>query len=82
MRRLPQKYRIVKSILEEGDEEDPTSYIYTIREVYHREDGNIHTISEETFPTGFTRMELQEELLKMINALIYPTLNEDGEEIE
>lgn len=57
-------------------------YVYTIREVYHDSNGKVVNYSEETLPCSNTRADLQEELLKMINALIYPALDEDCEEIK
>lgn len=77
-----QKYRIIRELVEEGCCHLPPIYAYTIREVYHDSDGRVINYSEETLPCGTTRSDLQEELLKMINALIYPALDEDCEEIK
>lgn len=82
MNKVPQKYRVIRELVDEGDDGHPPTYSYTIREVHYLEDGTPHVFSEETIPYGTTRMELQEDLLRMINALIHPVLNEDLEEVE
>lgn len=77
-----QKYRIVKELVDDGKPDSKPIYSYTIREVYYLENGKPHVCSEETFPYGNSRAELQENLLQMINALIYPALNEDCEDVD
>lgn len=78
--RLPlQPYRIVRAVVDGGDGEGPPVYSYTIREVHHGDAGEVLGYSEETIPYGVTRAALQEDLLRMLNALIYPVLDEDCE---
>jgi len=82
MKKTHPKYRIIRSTLEDGDNNHPPSYIFTIREVFHNTHGNITNYSEEYLPSGSSKWDLQEDLLKMLNALIYPTLDEDCQEIK
>lgn len=72
------KYRIVQELIEGEDMENsyPARFSFTIREVWHKEDGTPLYYSEETIPYGESKFELQEDLLKMINALIYPVILE------
>jgi hypothetical protein len=79
------KYRVVRSLIEVAhphDEMFPSTedkYAYTIRDVFHDEQGNPLHITEETIPYGETRMQLQENLLKMIVALTWPVVDDDKE---
>jgi len=72
------KYRIVQELIEEEDLENSHSArsSFTIREVWHDQGGKPLYYSEEVIPYGETRFELQEDLLKMLNALIYPVILE------
>ena len=70
------KYRVVQELIEESEDEYPARFGFTIRQVWHDQEGNALQFSEEIIPYGESRLELQEDLLKMLNALIYPTILE------
>jgi hypothetical protein len=70
-------YRVVKELIEPEDTESqlPARFSYSIRQVFLDHDNNPTAFTEEIIPFGESKIQLQEDLLRMLNAFNHPTID-------
>jgi hypothetical protein len=70
-------YRVVKELIEPEDPESqlPARFSYSIRQVFLDPNNNPTAFTEEIIPFGESQNQLQEDLLRMLNALNHPTID-------